>query len=425
MTSVVARPYRSALQRIRAGRAGSVGWAMGFRAGTLVASLALSILVARIGGPEAKGAFSLFTAKASLCGAFLSLGIAFQIVRETRAAKRRLSVWYTFLTTAVLLTAAVTAVSAVAHLVGAGSLAEALLAGYFYVLPTQAAIIALAFRGALVSNRGAVLQPLGGLGLIGVFLLLDVQLTSDMVIAVALAAYLAPLPYFASVMPRAGGAPSFRWTVRRIFGRGIRWQPSRLVQYAIMRGDLIVVGYAVGVEEAGVYSVALSLSELGLLLPRVLASDSLHAAVQGSAIRPARLARNNLLLSAACALVLLAVSPFATPLLYGDEFGAVPRLLLLLIPGGIAYSVVQVGTMYANALGAVRQLTWVSLLGGVVFTVAIVPLVGLLDAQGAAIASSLAYVTMAVASLAWLRGAPDRPANADEEGVDVMEGVPT
>lgn len=168
------------------------------------------------------------------------------------------------------------------------------------------------------------------------------------------------------------------------------------------RLDVILVVSMAGIEEAGLYSVAIVISEI-LLVPakaigNVVSQRSAMVAkgemgVSGQAL---------LAVGAATLAGSVAIAALAAPvlmLLFGPEFGAARTPLLLLLPGVVALGVQQVairdlvgrGRPAAKSIAAVAGLA-----------VTIMPGLWLIreyGASGAAAASTLAYTTMTIVAV--------------------------
>ena len=113
--------------------------------------------------------------------------------------------------------------------------------------------------------------------------------------------------------------------------------------------------------------------------------------------------RNTLLASVVASLVLIAVSPFAIDLLFGDEFSPAQTPLILLMPGIVAASATRVLGSYLFSQGKLIYNTYATFIA-LGLTVALdFLLIPLLEVEGAAIASSIAYVASLVATLYWYR----------------------
>lgn len=170
---------------------------------------------------------------------------------------------------------------------------------------------------------------------------------------------------------------------------------------------LLYVAGASGLAAAGLYSVSVTLSELIGNLPvavgTVLFSRVASSKDVGKDDLPFRASRITLLLTAVLAIGAGILSTFLISLLYGESFAPSSEIFLLLLPGTIAFVVPKVLGGYFQGRGWLVELA-VSALGflGISSVVGyMAALVG--GANGAAVATTLAYVIYAVMILAFLK----------------------
>jgi O-antigen/teichoic acid export membrane protein len=221
-------------------------------------------------------------------------------------------------------------------------------------------------------------------------------------VAAAIAAFLlaaaGALMAQALLVRRLGGrlAPRLeRDTLAPALAYGWRAQAGAMLQFFNYRLDVFIVNYLAGVEQVGIYGVAVSLAELlwqwpnavGLVLfPRVSASDPRET----NRLTP-RVLRWTLLLTLAGALALTLVGPMVIRTIFGARFAGayVPMLILLpgvvLLGGGkvLTSAIAGRGHPGLNSINAAAAL--VVTLGG---NLLLVPRYGI---SGAALASSVAY----------------------------------
>lgn len=199
-----------------------------------------------------------------------------------------------------------------------------------------------------------------------------------------------------------------RWTVlRRQIGYGMQGQLANVAQLFNYRFDQYLVAAFVARASVGHYAVAVSVGEsvwwissavAMVLLPRLTGLDKQRA----DELTPI-VTRNTLLVSAAAALALAAVSPIAIRLLFGSEFAPAVTPLLLLMPGVVAISATRVLSSYLFSRGKVIYNTYTTLivLGiTLILDLILIPPFGI---KGAAIASSVAYTTSLIMTLVWYR----------------------
>jgi O-antigen/teichoic acid export membrane protein len=115
------------------------------------------------------------------------------------------------------------------------------------------------------------------------------------------------------------------------------------------------------------------------------------------------ISRNILLVSIAAAAALIVVSPILIRVLFGGDFTPAQTPLLLLMPGVIAASAGRVLGSYLFSQGRVIYNTYATFIAlGVTLALDLV-LIPTLKIEGAAIASSIAYVVSLAATLYWYR----------------------
>ncbi|MCH6556113.1 MAG: oligosaccharide flippase family protein [Chloroflexi bacterium] len=188
---------------------------------------------------------------------------------------------------------------------------------------------------------------------------------------------------------------------------GAQGQIANLAQLFNYRLDQFLVAAFISRAAVGHYTVAVGLGEsvwwissavAMVLLPRLTQMDSERAREMTPLI-----SRNILLVSIAAAAALMAVSPILIRVLFGGDFTPAQIPLLLLMPGVIAASAGRVLGSYLFSQGRVIYNTYATFIAlGVTLALDLV-LIPTLGIEGAAIASSIAYVVSLAATLYWYR----------------------
>jgi O-antigen/teichoic acid export membrane protein len=175
------------------------------------------------------------------------------------------------------------------------------------------------------------------------------------------------------------------------------------LQFLNYRLDQFVVAGLGTRSDVGIYAVAVGLSETVwwianavalALLPRLTRMDADKGAEVTSVA-----CRNTLALAAVAAAGVGGVSLVAVRMLFGDAFSPATWAILWLMPGIVALSGAKVLTSYIFSQGkmAVNSLIALVALGGtLLFDVFLIPRFGI---NGAAAASSLAYVMTLILAL--------------------------
>lgn len=197
--------------------------------------------------------------------------------------------------------------------------------------------------------------------------------------------------------------PRDRALYRRLVSVGLRLAPSAAPQQLNVRIGLIALAIFTTEAAVGVFSVATAVAEL-LLFPAVALSISSFRRIAdderaGSAELTARSVRHAVLLSLAGAMLLVPASALALPWVIGAGYGDVPVLVALLAVG-MAFRAALIPlyafvSVQAERPGTVTVIAMASTALTVFATFALVPIA---DAEGAAIASSVAAAASGLAT---------------------------
>ncbi|HZP27244.1 MAG TPA: polysaccharide biosynthesis C-terminal domain-containing protein, partial [Dehalococcoidia bacterium] len=194
---------------------------------------------------------------------------------------------------------------------------------------------------------------------------------------------------------------------------GSQGQLANLAQLFNYRLDQYLVAAFVTRAGVGHYTVAVGLAEsiwwlssaiAMALLPRLTAMDREDAGDFTPIV-----CRNTLLISAAAAAVLMAASPLLIRGVFGDEFSPAVAALLLLMPGIIAASAARILGSYLFSQGKVIYNTYATAIALAVTLALDLTLIPPLGINGAALASSVAYVAALLATLYWYRRTSGNP----------------
>lgn len=374
-----------------------------------------SIVVSRILGPEGRGAYNLVITTSLLLwmvlGISLPSGVTYVVAKggiNTRALTARL----------------------LPIAVAQGGIAAVILYGLSltgfggYLLPTEIAgwiVLAVGFhvistavstywRGVLVgreeivraSRRDVAARSAEALfpALVALLLVLTSrEVTPELVIVANIAATAFGAAIFVFAVGRApvsAGAPSG-------LGEVVRYSvPSfgaNLAQFFNYRLSIFVVGGFAGLSAVGFYTLALTLAQMLwlmsnaaalVILPRIAATQE---DVAGNASRTAQVARMTFWLSVFGALVIGVGGMWAIPVVYGEEFRESIVPLLILLPGVVAFSLVNVLASYLAGVGKPKLNMMISVASLCVTVTAGFTLIPLMGAVGAALVSTLSYLT--------------------------------
>lgn len=254
-------------------------------------------------------------------------------------------------------------------------------------------------------NRSVVLQPLTLLAALFPAFLVFVPSPSGALIAFA-ASFLITAAFglnrlrsldLAGPAVETGIAPS-------LVSYGLRSQITTIALTLTYRSDLLLVNHFLGVAQTGVYSVALTLSEIVrvvaeaaqvLVVTQAATTDDVRNHAQA-------IARRSAVLTLIAAMAMAGVSGVLVPLVFGVSFTGAVNALWCLVPGSVAlalsYSLspllVLKGQVLMNGAAAVLGL-------GILWTVGSWG-PGAPSLIKFALASSLAYWSIALAQIIWL-----------------------
>jgi O-antigen/teichoic acid export membrane protein len=294
-----------------------------------------------------------------------------------------------------------------------------LLAVPFWLSWNLAAALALALDHYEVSAAGALLSNLATLLLMGV--LAPLAGLHGAILALALGQGLSALAFIAWGARRIG-RPEHGWIgrARSQLARAVRFGGQTylpaILQLLNYRADLFILAAVASRATVGHYSVALIVTELGMLAPRALAAvvlprvarlDAEASEVERTMVE-LKSVRHTILLMVPTAVV-LAVGVLAIPLVFGPGFSESVTPGLILIPGVLAVGAAGVLSAVIVGRGYPRY-TLYSALAITPATLALYAfLISRLEATGAALASTASYLGSTAISLILFAAATKLP----------------
>jgi O-antigen/teichoic acid export membrane protein len=194
---------------------------------------------------------------------------------------------------------------------------------------------------------------------------------------------------------------------------GLRTHLGSVLQAANYRLDLLLVAALLGVSEAGVYSIAVAVTEVLWLLPNFLGAlvGQRAAVLSDEASASITIVSNRMVVAIAAVGALLAgaLYPFGLPAIFGNAFQPAVVPALVLLPGTIGVCIwkILINDLVGRGVPHPKSVTaGVATVAMVALDLALIPLLGLL---GAAIASSVAYLFSAILAIrAFRRAVPVR-----------------
>jgi O-antigen/teichoic acid export membrane protein len=280
-----------------------------------------------------------------------------------------------------------------------------LTASLLVAVSSVARQLALGLGRLRIANRSVVLQSVlltvllaGGLTL---FRLGPVKLVLVYVLALALTTVAVLLDLF-----RAGVGPLVwdRGIVMPMVTTGLKAHWAAVSLFVVYRVDVLLVNFYLGPAGAGVYSVALTLSEVLRGIPesaQTAVLSRLRLPDFGSTARSA--ARVAAAATLAAGTAMAAGGRWLVPSVFGEAYAEAAAAFVWLVPGIVALAasyalsplLLRAGEAHVGGIGAT-----VGAAVMVVIDIALVPRLGL---EGAAIGSTAAYVTLTGVQLWRLR----------------------
>ena len=186
---------------------------------------------------------------------------------------------------------------------------------------------------------------------------------------------------------------------------GIRHYPATISSMTFNRAGNFILAYFVGIQAVGYYSVAVTVYNAVLSIPRavntLLTGEAAALEKSKSALLVAKSTRNILMVMLCATIILTVISPWIVPVLYGADFvRAVTPLIILLIAGLLVgiYATIQTYFSGINRPGLNSTFSIVSCTISIILALVIVPVAGI---TGMAIAFLLAQFVAFLLFLFW------------------------
>lgn len=201
--------------------------------------------------------------------------------------------------------------------------------------------------------------------------------------------------------------PTLSWPLlKESLAFGGRGHLGNIAFYIYSRLDIWAVNYYAGVTGVGLYSLAVSLAERTWFLPTPIINAANprigEAKREEAGPYTALIIRHTLLLGMGTALAILVVSPWAIPLLYGEEFRPSVAPLLILLPGAILILVsMTISNYFTFQLGRPEIpaiMAWATLAVNAPLMIGLTSRYGF---NGAAAATTLTYLFRFTLAVLW------------------------
>lgn len=426
MTEALADRWQRVWQRWRRSKfARNVTTTFGTQLLSLLLTTLNAAIVARLLGTSGKGILALTVLAPNVFALFLSGGISVANVYYTGQRRFDLptlsanATAFTILATGMggLIATALYAAGLLAKLlpgVPLGLLALSMLGLPFSLLNsyftsllqgrqliTHINLVSLSQRASTVALSVLLVAVLGW-GLTGAVL-------------AVLAASVVSVAVLAAMLHRLGARFWPRWNplvMKTTLKFGLRGYVANVLQFFNYRLDLFLVNYFLGPSSTGIYTVAVAMAEMLWYLPNavgfVIFPKAANTAAEAMNRFTPRVFRLTLALTAVGAVGLAIVGkPFIT-IVYSSAFASAYGPMLALLPGVV---LLGGGKVLTNEIAGRGYPQYNSIASGaslvltVVFDLLLIPRLGVL---GAAVASSIAYVSIFVLALVFYRSVVNR-----------------
>jgi O-antigen/teichoic acid export membrane protein len=188
--------------------------------------------------------------------------------------------------------------------------------------------------------------------------------------------------------------------IRQKLWMGLQGQLGNVAAIFTYRLDVFIVNYFLNPAQVGIYAVGVVVSESLWQIPQAVAAAlfprTARTMEHGSQEFTCLIIRHVLLISVVSGALVALVSPFAIPLLFGGRFAGSVQAIWWLLPGTIGLSVGKVAASDLAGRGKTLYSSIFSLISLIVTVALDFTLIPRMGIQGAALASSVAYLTNSV-----------------------------
>ncbi|MEV7003548.1 polysaccharide biosynthesis C-terminal domain-containing protein [Streptomyces sp. NPDC093982] len=180
--------------------------------------------------------------------------------------------------------------------------------------------------------------------------------------------------------------------------KGLRFHTGSVAAYLLLRSDVFLLNALGGSREVGIYTLAVTLSDLSRLAVDVRAQVSLPAQcakdVGDAAVATARIVRFMLLLGVVSGVVTVAAVSLLILPLYGRAYAEAATVVAWLVPGIVLLAVCRPLSSFLLRMRSSRVVVLPSLIALAVNIGLNVVLIGTWGAVGCAVASTVAYTVL-------------------------------
>jgi len=367
----------------------------------LAASVVVTLLVARLLGPEVKGQLTLLQTIPLIAALILSFGFeganAYFVGRHGRSPRYAV-------TDSLALTAGVSIVGvpviAVIMSEFMPALSEVDLTTILLASATLPLIVVTSLVSGVLTGQGritgqAVSMILASILFCGyalIVLFLDSFDLQSLIVATLASAVTGVIISLVATGVMSLTRPSLSRMREQLSYAG-RNHIQTVAGFLEMRQDLVLLGILGSTAGVGVYSIGVSFAELAFYAPAAIAGALTARTLQEDAATGAEItARITRLLVAILAVMSIALVVIAEPLVtlvFGEQFARASIVIAILVPSITLWGVASQPAAYLSAHGVLfPKLSIFTLILNLVLNVAMIPTLGIL---GAAIATALSY----------------------------------
>lgn len=212
--------------------------------------------------------------------------------------------------------------------------------------------------------------------------------------------------------------PHFSFSfLRKVLPYGLAIQVSCVIAYLLLRVDVLMIGHMLGSEQTGIYSLGVNLADL-LTIVSTSISTLLFPVASACENNSERIdfvnknCKSLFKILVICSVLMAIVAPIGIPLVYGKEYTASVPPFLILLPGVIFWGMVSV---IANYFSAIKNFRYQFIAMGIALICNLVLndlLIAKIGIEGAALASSISYITAFL--ILWYQFRKDKKACAKE-----------
>ena len=372
------------------------------RLGASLLALISAPIVARAIGPEGRGETAAALALFVITPVVLGLGMPLEVRRRAATSDS-----YAVMRTARIIVALSTPVA-----IGLAVLTYFTIFSNFSAEGRIAAAVGVALAplstswaldiSVLVAHRRyagvlliQLLQPSVYVALILLLWILDIAIVATIIAASILGTAAA---FCAGVLLVRVPIRGERVAIRNLLRKGLTFSGSAIAEIASSRADQVIALPLIGAYQAGLYSVAATIGSAPLAIGHALAASYFSPIAQAEGKQ--RLLLQSEAVRAAIAITIIAIPPIAIvasatiPLVFGQEFApSIPATMIYLVgSAGMLAAFVASMALAADGRGIRMTIAQVaSLILGIAVLLVLGPIFG---AVGAAIASTLGYLTL-------------------------------